>query len=146
MQAERILKREGVRVAGKPQGDLMLHAARLGLVKVVEFFAKNVSVEYRNKMQDSLLHYAARGGQLELVTDLLDTGMNHQAMNLFNEREGHAGRRPRVECPICGKGFLDRHRRKFWMRLIPGSKHYLCDCCRAHYLNVFGRPIKLLTL
>jgi len=96
LHAERLLKREGVRVAGKPQGDLMLHAARLGLIKVVEFFAKSVSVEYRNRMQDSLLHYAARGGQRELVSDLIDTGINPLILNLFNEtplmnaaEEGH---------------------------------------------------------
>ena len=46
-------------------------------------------------------------------------------------------------CPICGEGFLERRRRSFWMRLLPGSKHYLCNCCTARYLTIYGRPLKL---
>jgi hypothetical protein len=30
------------------------------------------------------------------------------------------------------------------MRLVPGSKHYLCNWYPARYLVVGGRPIKLL--
>ncbi len=30
------------------------------------------------------------------------------------------------------------------MRLVPGSKYYLCTWCAARYLTVFDRPIKLL--
>ena len=51
---------------------------------------------------------------------------------------------PGVECPLCGQGVLVRRRRKFWMRLIPGSKHYQCDWCPARYLTVYGRSITLL--
>ena len=31
----------------------------------------------------------------------------------------------------AGGGLGERLRRKFWMRLVPGSKHYQCDCCQA---------------
>jgi ssDNA-binding Zn-finger/Zn-ribbon topoisomerase 1 len=48
-----------------------------------------------------------------------------------------------IECPVCGKGGLKRRRRKFWMRLIPGSKHYLCNWCPARYLVIFDRAIRM---
>jgi hypothetical protein len=51
--------------------------------------------------------------------------------------------RNRAECPSCGNGILERRRRKFWMRLVPGSKCYVCDWCLARYLTVYGRPIRL---
>ena len=47
-------------------------------------------------------------------------------------------------CPICGNGILERRPRNFWMRLVPGSKHYMCDLCPTHYLTVYGRRMKLL--
>jgi transposase-like protein len=44
---------------------------------------------------------------------------------------------PRV-CPECKKT-LTRIQRKFWMRRIPGSKHYLCRECGYAYLLIFNR-------
>jgi hypothetical protein len=41
-------------------------------------------------------------------------------------------------------GDIERRRRKFWMRLIPGSKYYLCNWCPARYLTVYNRPIRLI--
>ena len=54
------------------------------------------------------------------------------------------GTRQQTVCPLCGKGFIERRRRKFWMRLVPGSKYYLCDWCPARYLTVYGQSIRLL--
>ena len=47
---------------------------------------------------------------------------------------GHGG-----ICPRCKQGELSRRRhRKFWMRLIPGSKHVECGNCAARFLSIFG--------
>jgi hypothetical protein len=52
--------------------------------------------------------------------------------------------KPQTPCPFCGDGVLQRRRRNFWMRLVPGSKHYVCNMCREHYLLVYGRRMRLL--
>ena len=40
-------------------------------------------------------------------------------------------------CPLCGTILKKRIRRKFWMRLIPGTKNYSCNYCGAHSLCFF---------
>jgi hypothetical protein len=34
----------------------------------------------------------------------------------------------------CGQSFWERVRRKFWMRLLPGSKYYRCKHCEKKFL------------
>ena len=42
----------------------------------------------------------------------------------------------RKVCPKCGSELADRSRRKWWMRLIPGSRRYRCEECSTRYLVV----------
>ncbi len=34
----------------------------------------------------------------------------------------------------CGVTFLVRLNRSFWMRWVPGRRHYYCVCCKSHQL------------
>jgi hypothetical protein len=54
--------------------------------------------------------------------------------------------RQKPVCPICGKGVIERKRRRLWMRVVPGTRHYLCDWCSARYLTVYGHAIRLTHL
>lgn len=97
LHAEQILKRHGVQVGAKAAGELMMHSARLGFRNLIDFFGRTVHVDYKNKFQDTLLHYAARGGHLDIVRQLIELGVSPLAKNLFNEtplfyaaEEGHS--------------------------------------------------------
>jgi hypothetical protein len=46
-------------------------------------------------------------------------------------------------CPSCRNEYVIRLRRRLWMRLIPGTRHYLCRKCASHFLTVGGWPIPL---
>lgn len=94
-EAEQLLKKHGVQVVGKPAGDLLMHSARLSIHSTFYFFAKNVPLNYCNKFLDTVLHYAAKGGNLEIVQFLLSNNVA-QTANLFGEypvfyaaEEGH---------------------------------------------------------
>ena len=41
-------------------------------------------------------------------------------------------------CPQCRNIARHRIRRSFWMRLLPGSRHYLCENCEGKFLSVFN--------
>jgi hypothetical protein len=41
-------------------------------------------------------------------------------------------------CPYCKSYSFERNYRKLWMRLIPKSKHYVCDNCFRSFLAIFG--------
>jgi hypothetical protein len=34
----------------------------------------------------------------------------------------------------CGISYLVRLNRSFWMRWVPGRRHYFCVCCKSHQL------------
>lgn len=94
-EAETILKKHGILVAGKPPGELFMQSARLGLSNIFNYFKKSVPLDYKNKFNDTVLHYAAKGGNLEMVQYLLNSGIM-QSPNLFGEfpihyaiEEGH---------------------------------------------------------
>ncbi|OMJ76730.1 hypothetical protein SteCoe_23844 [Stentor coeruleus] len=94
-EAEQILKKHGVMVGGKPAGELLMQSARLNLMKIFNFFAKTVPLDYKNKFNDSILHYAAKGGNAEMVQFLISNQII-QTPNLFGElpifyaaEEGH---------------------------------------------------------
>lgn len=94
-EAEQELKKHGVQVVGKPAGELLLHSARLSIHSIFYFFAKIVPLDYQNKFNDTVLHYAAKGGNPEIVQFLLSNNLQ-QTPNLFGEypvfyaaEEGH---------------------------------------------------------
>ncbi len=41
-------------------------------------------------------------------------------------------------CPHCKSFRFDREYRKLWMRLLPNSKHYVCNNCFRSFLAIFG--------
>jgi len=44
------------------------------------------------------------------------------------------------KCPKCRIGiWYDRIYRKYWMRLIPGTKHYYCNRCKSRFIIIFRR-------
>lgn len=87
-QAEQILKKHGVQVAGKPAGELFMQSARLNLVNIFNYFKKTVPIDYRNKFNDTVFHYAAKGGNVEMVQFLIANGAK-QSHNLFGELPIH---------------------------------------------------------
>ena len=96
MHAERILKKNGVEVTAKPPGELLMQAARLAKLNIVKFFTETVSPSYKNKFEDTPLHYAAMGGDSETIRHLLNWGNDPLALNLYGEtalfyaaEEGH---------------------------------------------------------
>jgi hypothetical protein len=42
-------------------------------------------------------------------------------------------------CPLCHGVEIRRVTRKLWMRLIPGSRLYLCRNCNRHFAHYSGR-------
>jgi hypothetical protein len=40
----------------------------------------------------------------------------------------------RVTLCDCGVAYLVRLNRSFWMRFVPGRRHYFCVRCKAHQL------------
>ena len=45
------------------------------------------------------------------------------------------------KCPSCGENHLKRIPRKWYMRLVPGSKRYHCRICRSKFTILFWRMI-----
>jgi len=43
------------------------------------------------------------------------------------------------QCPLCFQSFRYRIPRRFFMRCIPGSRHYLCDYCGCTSLTFFRK-------
>ena len=39
-----------------------------------------------------------------------------------------------MKCPRCGGDNHKRIHRKWWMRIVPGAKRYLCDDCKFRFL------------
>ena len=85
MEAEAALRKVGVHVLGKSGGEIMLLAACHGLISVIKFFAPQVNLSYKNSFEDTLLHYAAKGGQAKMSLYLLLKGSDPQSQNKFNE-------------------------------------------------------------
>jgi ankyrin repeat protein len=75
----------GVHVLGKSGGEIMLLAACHGLISVIKFFSPQVNITYKNSFDDTLLHYAAKGGQAKMTLYLLLKGFDPQCQNKFNE-------------------------------------------------------------
>lgn len=38
------------------------------------------------------------------------------------------------ECPTCGEVSFYRIRREWWMRILPGTRHYHCLECREKFI------------
>ena len=79
------MRKVGVHVLGKSGGENMLLAACHGLISVIKFFAPQVNLSYKNSFDDTLLHYAAKGGQAKMSLYLLLKGSDPQSQNKFNE-------------------------------------------------------------
>jgi hypothetical protein len=43
------------------------------------------------------------------------------------------------QCPACLRSFRFRIARKFWMRIIPGSRRYFCDLCGSTSFSIFKK-------
>ncbi|MGR3293646.1 MAG: hypothetical protein ACUZ9M_06490 [Candidatus Scalindua sp.] len=41
-------------------------------------------------------------------------------------------------CPYCKSNSYDRAYRKFWMRIIPKTKYYVCNKCFRNFMAIFG--------
>lgn len=85
LEAEAALRKVGVHVLGKSGGEIMLLAACHGLISVIKFFSPQVNITYKNSFDDTLLHYAAKGGQAKMTLYLLLKGLDPQCQNKFNE-------------------------------------------------------------
>lgn len=85
LEAEGALRKVGVHVLGKSGGEIMLLAACHGLISVIKFFAPQVAITYKNSFDDTLLHYAAKGGQAKMSIYLLLKGLDPQDQNKFHE-------------------------------------------------------------
>lgn len=46
-------------------------------------------------------------------------------------------------CPGCNNDLIWRVNRDGWMRLLPGSRHFMCDTCEARFLVFCGRTVRL---
>ena len=62
----------------------------------------------------------------------------------YNTSEGYysdilARKEFQKKCPKCRDIWYDRIYRKYWMRLIPGTKYYYCSRCRSKFMIIFGR-------
>lgn len=47
-------------------------------------------------------------------------------------------------CPHCGSQDLQRSWRSSRMRLLPGSRRYLCNVCNRAFLRFLGMSFKLM--
>ena len=64
----------------------MLLASCHGLLNVVKFLdGPAQSINYKNSFGDSLLHFAAKGGQAKMCLYLIYRGLNPMLQNKFNE-------------------------------------------------------------
>lgn len=79
LEAEAALRKVGVHVLGKGGGEIMLLAACHGLISVIKFFAPQIAITYKNSFDDTLLHYAAKGGQAKMTLYLLLKGLDPQS-------------------------------------------------------------------
>jgi len=43
------------------------------------------------------------------------------------------------KCPKCQDVWYQRIYRKWWMRLMPGTKYYRCNRCRSKFVIIFWR-------
>lgn len=50
----------------------------------------------------------------------------------------------KFQCPICKSISSRRVERKWWMRLIPESKNYLCKRCHSKFIIIFGDKLIVL--
>ena len=97
LDAEASLRKQGIHVMGKPSGELMLLAARVGIITIIKGLeTSSATLDYVNDFEDSLLHYAAKGGQIKTVYYLLLRGVPPNVENRFGEtpifmaaEEGH---------------------------------------------------------
>jgi len=97
LDAEALLRKKGIHVLGKPPGELMLLAAQQGLLSVIKSFkGTDTPMTYKNNFRDTLLHFAAKGGQTKAMWYLLREGLDVNAVNKFEEtalfmasEEGH---------------------------------------------------------
>ena len=44
-----------------------------------------------------------------------------------------------IKCPQCQDLKHERIQRKWWMRLIPGTKRYRCNKCNTKFMIIFWR-------
>ena len=40
-----------------------------------------------------------------------------------------------VHCPNCRSEYRERMHRRWWMRLLPGSRYYRCKDCHREYIK-----------
>jgi ankyrin repeat protein len=86
LEAEAALRKVGVHILGKSGGEIMLVAACNGLINVIKFLeGPSYPNTYKNNFGDSLLHFAAKGGQAKMCLYLLYKGINPMMQNKFNE-------------------------------------------------------------
>ena len=79
LEAEAALRKVGVHILGKSGGEIMLLAAAHGLINVIKFLeGPSYPITYRNNFGDSLLHFAAKGGQHKMCLYLLHKGLDPQ--------------------------------------------------------------------
>lgn len=48
-----------------------------------------------------------------------------------------------LRCPHCGHGVAMRTLRSFRMKLVPGSRHYICESCNRPYVTALGIRFKM---
>lgn len=71
---------------GQKPGDIMCLAASHGFIQVIKFFeSPQYPISYQNNFGDSLLHFAAKGSQPQVVNYLLLRGVKPTLINKFNE-------------------------------------------------------------
>lgn len=94
--AEEVLRWAGYAVSGKSSAELMLLSARAGMMTTLQFFKTSVGFAYKNKIEENVLHYAAKGGHPNVVKYLLAERLNPLEPNGFGElpifcavEEGH---------------------------------------------------------
>lgn len=86
LEAEAALRKVGVHVLGKSGGEIMLLAACHGLINVIKFLeGPSYPISYKNNFGDSLLHFAAKGGQSKMSMYLMHKGISSMVQNKFNE-------------------------------------------------------------
>jgi len=49
------------------------------------------------------------------------------------------------KCPKCTDFKHERISRKWWMRLIPGTKYYRCDKCRSKFVIILWRSALMIS-
>jgi len=86
LEAESQLRKVGVHILGKSGGEIMLLASQHGLIQAIKFLeGPQYPLTYQNTFGDSLLHFAAKGGQAKMTLYLLLKGLNPMVKNKFHE-------------------------------------------------------------